>query len=89
MSKLKLRGKDLIDIGYPQNKSISIALDIMKQHYKKETKPKVLSLLKEVLDNAEMYIGHGMFGKISEALLEARKTEARMLNHAGSVYHFW
>ena len=46
MAKLKLRGKDLIDIGYPQNKSISIALDIMQKHYKKESKPKALDILR-------------------------------------------
>lgn len=80
MAKLKLRGRDLIDIGYPQNKSISIAMDIMHQHYKKEGKPKVLGLLKEVLDNPQEFTGHGTFGKIAEALLEAKKTEARMLN---------
>jgi tRNA-splicing ligase RtcB len=80
MAKLKLRGKDLIDIGYPQNKSISIALDVMQKHYKKESKPKALDLLKGVLNNPQMFIGHGMFGKIAEALLDAKKTEARALN---------
>ena len=49
MAKLKLRGRDLIDIGYPQNKSVSIALDIMQKHYKKESKPKALAMLMDVL----------------------------------------
>lgn len=80
MAKLKLRGRDLIDIGYPQNKSISIAMDIMNKEYKKEAKHKVLDLLREVLANPESFMGHGTFGKIAEALLEAKKTEARMLN---------
>jgi tRNA-splicing ligase RtcB len=80
MAKLKLRGKDLIDIGYPQNKSISIALDIVQKHYKKEPKNKVLGLLKGVVDNPDMFISHGMFGPIAMALLEAKKTEERLLN---------
>jgi tRNA-splicing ligase RtcB len=80
MAKLKLKGKDLIDIGYPQNKSISIALDVAQTHFKKETKQKVLGHLKEVVDNPELFVGHGMFGKIAETLLEAKKTEARALN---------
>lgn len=80
MAKLKLRGKDLIDIGYPQNKSISIAMDIMQKHFKKETKPKALAMLKEVLDDPSKFKGNSIFGKISEALLEAKKTEARKLN---------
>ncbi|WP_294821520.1 RtcB family protein [uncultured Flavobacterium sp.] len=80
MAKLKLRGKDLIDIGYPQNKSISIALDTMQKHFKKETKPNVLAMLKEVLDDPEKFKGNDTFGKISDALLEAKKAEARQLN---------
>ncbi|MEL1245119.1 RtcB family protein [Flavobacterium sp. DGU11] len=80
MAKLKLRGKDLIDIGYPQNKSISIAMDIMQKHFKKESKPKALAMLKEVLDDPEKYTADGTFGKIAEALQEAKKTEARQLN---------
>ncbi len=80
MAKLKLRGKDLIDIGYPQNKSVSIAIDIMQKHFKKESKPKALAMLKEVLENPEKFKGDGTFGKIAEALLDARKTESRQLN---------
>jgi tRNA-splicing ligase RtcB len=86
MAKLKLRGKDLIDIGYPQNKSVSIALDIAQKHYKKETKPRVLELLKEVAGNPELFVGHGMFGPIATALLEAKKTEDRLLNPTRAPY---
>lgn len=80
MAKLRLRGKDLIDIGYPQNKSISIAMEVMLKHYKRESKERVLVLLKEVLTDPEKYNGDGVFGKIAEALLGAKKTEARKLN---------
>lgn len=80
MAKLKLRGKDLIDIGYPQNKSISIAMEAMLKHYKRESKERVLVLLKQVLSDPENYKGDGEFGKIAEALLGAKKTELRKLN---------
>ena len=80
MGKLKLRGKDLIAIGYPQNKSITIAMELMLKYYKRETKERVLKLLKEVLDNPEHFKQDGTFGKIAEALTEAKKTEFRKLN---------
>lgn len=80
MAKLRLRGKDLIDIGYPQNTSISIAMEVMLRNYKRESKDKVLSLLKEVLLDPEKFKGDGMYGKIAEALMGAKKTEARKLN---------
>jgi tRNA-splicing ligase RtcB len=36
MSKLKLRGKDLRAIGYPEGPVISIAMNIMEKNYKHE-----------------------------------------------------
>lgn len=86
MAKLKLKGKDLIDIGFPQNKSISIALDVAQKNFKKETKPTVLEQFKKVLVNPQEFIAHGMFGKVAEALLEAKKTEARALNPTRAPY---
>lgn len=80
MAKLRLRGKDLIDIGYPQNKAISIAMEVMLKHHKRESKDRVLLLLKQVLADPEKYNGDGVFGKIAEALQGAKKTEARKLN---------
>ncbi|MXN92555.1 RtcB family protein [Flavobacterium sp. Sd200] len=79
MAKLKLRGNDLTDIGFPQNKSVSIALASMQKHYKRETKEKVLLLLKEVLKDPQKYMGNGVFGKIAEALVTNKKTEAQKL----------
>lgn len=80
MAKLRLRGKDLIAIGYPQNKAISIAMETMLKHHKRESKDRVLDLLKLVLADPEKYNGDGVFGKIAEALQSAKKTEARKLN---------
>ncbi|RYJ41444.1 RtcB family protein [Flavobacterium beibuense] len=80
MAKLKLRGKDLIDIGYPQNKSISIAIAAMLKHYKREPKEKVLRMLKEVLHAPEQFKQDGIFGKIAETLTDVKKTEFRKLN---------
>lgn len=86
MAKLRLRGNDLTAIGFPQNKSVTIALEAMKKHYKKETKEKVLVLLKEVLANPQQFMGDGVFGRIAEALAEAKKTEARKLKTTRSPF---
>ncbi|WP_459210315.1 RtcB family protein [Aquimarina rhabdastrellae] len=69
MAKLKLKGKDLINIGYPKGKAISIAIDTMLKHYKRERKDKVLQRLKTILKNPEKYVGDGYVGKIAEALV--------------------
>jgi len=79
MAKLKLRGNDLIQIGFPQTKALSIALAAMQKHYKRETKEKVQALLKEVLKDPQRFMGDRIFGKTAEALLSDRKTEPQKL----------
>jgi len=79
MAKLKLRGNDLIQIGFPQTKALSIALAAMQKHYKRETKEKVQALLKEVLKDPQAFMGDGIFGKTAEALLSDKKTEPQKL----------
>jgi tRNA-splicing ligase RtcB len=37
MAKLKLRGKDLRAIGYPEGPVISIAMNVMEKHFKFHT----------------------------------------------------
>ncbi|MFK7747058.1 MAG: RtcB family protein [Kordia sp.] len=80
MAKLKLRGKDLIEIGYPQKgKVISIAIDVMLRNFKRERKDKVLQRLKTILKNPEKYLGDGMVGRIAEELTTPVKVEAKQL----------
>jgi tRNA-splicing ligase RtcB (3'-phosphate/5'-hydroxy nucleic acid ligase) len=42
MGKLKLRGKDLRAIGYPEGPVISIAMNIMEKNYKFEKEDEVI-----------------------------------------------
>ena len=80
MAKLKLRGKDLIAIGYPQKgKVISIAIDAMLKNYRRERKDKVVQRLKSVLKNPKKYLGDGIFGKIAEELTAPVQIEAKQL----------
>ena len=68
MAKLKIRGKDLKKLGYPQGPAIGMAINVAHEHFKKEKKEKVLSLLQEVIDDQEGFAGHEIFGRIVEAL---------------------
>ena len=73
MAKLKIRGKDLKKIGYPEGPGIGMAINVAHEHFKKEKPIKVLSMLQEVLDNQESYIDHPVFGRIVEALMPKNK----------------
>lgn len=64
MAKLKLRGKDLIKLGYPEGPAIGMAINMMLKYYKRESKASVLNLLQDVLDNPEQYESDEALGRI-------------------------
>ncbi len=68
MAKLKIRGKDLKKLGYPQGPAIGMAINVVHQHFKKEKPERVLTMLQEVLDNQENFADHEYFGRIVTAL---------------------
>jgi len=80
MGNLKLKGKDILKIGYPNNQSVNIALEVMKRNFATKNIHHVKSLLKEILINPENFEKDLTFGQIAEALLSSKKTEKRMLN---------
>ncbi len=89
MAKLKLKGKDLINIGYPKGKIISITIDIMLKHFKKERKDKVLQRLKTILTTPEKYIEDEIVGRIAAMLVEPIKTAERELNMKRAPYEIF
>lgn len=79
MAKLKLRGKDLIALGYPEGKAIGLAINMMLRHYKRESKTAVLILLKDVLENPEEYESDEVLGRIAAALREPEQEEMKTI----------
>ena len=69
MSKLKLKGKELRAIGFPEGPVISIAMNIMEKNYKQQDKSEALQLLKQILAEPNKYFEDETYGKIAEALL--------------------
>ena len=79
MAKLKLRGKDLIKLGFPQGKVVGVAINKMLVHYRRKSKVWVLSELKSVLADPQAFVGDPIMGTIAEQLIEPRKTERQEL----------
>jgi tRNA-splicing ligase RtcB len=69
MAKLKLRGKDLRAIGYPEGPVISIAMNVMEKNYKFENEEVVMDLLKKVLASPVEYEGDAVLGLIAQQLI--------------------
>jgi len=75
MAKLKLQGKDLRKIGYPEDKVIGIAIDVMQKNYKHSTSEEALELLSNILANPEEYINDAVLNKIADCLVEKPESE--------------
>jgi tRNA-splicing ligase RtcB len=69
MAKLKLSGKQLRNIGYPQGPVISVAMNIMEKNFKHLAEDDALEILSSVLQSPNQYAQDGVLGKIAEALL--------------------
>lgn len=76
MSKLKLTGKELRKLGYPEGPVISIAMNIMEKNFKHLPKNDALEILGSVLQSPNQYAHDGQLNKIAEALLPKPKTSA-------------
>jgi tRNA-splicing ligase RtcB len=85
MAKLKLRGKDLRAIGYPEGPVISIAMQVMEKNYKFEKEEEVMNLLRSILASPMEYENDAILGLIAQQLLPGKtKTGAELaLNDEG------
>ncbi len=67
--KLKLTGKELRAIGYPEGPVISIAMNVMQKNYKHHTKDEAMEILKSVLASPLEYKNDAVLALIAEELL--------------------
>ncbi len=69
MAKLKLKGKDLRAIGYPEGPVISIAMNVMERHYKHHSAEQAIDILKEVLATPAEYAEDAILAPVAQQLL--------------------
>ena len=55
MAKLKLTGKELRAIGYPEGPVISLAMNIMEKDFKRLSKEDALEILSSILQSPNQY----------------------------------
>ena len=56
MRKLKLTGKQIRAIGYPEGPVVSVAMHTMCTQFKHHTEDKALEILKQILNAPENYL---------------------------------
>src|SRR5215207_10830197 len=74
MAKLKISGKQLRALGYPQGPVISIAMNTMERNFKHLSQEDALEILGSVLQSPNQHAHDGVLNKIAEALLPKPKT---------------
>jgi tRNA-splicing ligase RtcB (3'-phosphate/5'-hydroxy nucleic acid ligase) len=69
MAKLKLKGKDLRAIGYPEGPVISLAMNIMERNYKHHSTEQAIEILKAVLTTPADYAEDAILAPVAQQLL--------------------
>lgn len=89
MAKLKLKGKDLRNIGFPEGPVISVAMNIMEKAYKHSTLEEALDVLKPIVASPADYLNDAVLGKIAEGLMPkpVRNADVIPLNTNGISYN--
>lgn len=73
MGNLKLKGKDILKLGYPNNQSVNVALEVMKRNFATKNIHHVKSLLKEILLNPEDFEKISPSGKLQKPCFHPKK----------------
>ncbi len=74
MAKLKLRGKELIKLGYPEGPAIGMAINMMLKHHGKKSKEWALSVLEDLLERPEAYAEDEVLGRVVQELKKGEET---------------
>jgi len=88
MSKLKIQGKELRGIGYPEGPVISIAMHVMEKNFKHYAKERAMEILQQILANPIEYKNDVQLAPIAEQLLPKPSVDAAELSLNNSGIQF-
>ena len=75
VNKLKVTGKELRAIGYPEGPVISVAMNVMQKNYKHQKKEEVMELLQKILAAPVVYENDAVLGLIAKGLIKKPESE--------------
>lgn len=91
MSKLKISGKELRAIGYPEGPVISVAMNQVNKHFKHREREEVMEILKKVLEAPVEYTNDAVLAIIAEQLVPKPAAEGTdiSMNQTGIVFNIF
>ncbi|MEO1514122.1 MAG: RtcB family protein [Bacteroidota bacterium] len=75
MAKLKLRGKELIRLGFSEGPIVGQLIDLAKKHLKHEGKEAVLELFSQLREQPEDFLSHPFLADAAHILQPIEKTD--------------
>jgi tRNA-splicing ligase RtcB (3'-phosphate/5'-hydroxy nucleic acid ligase) len=75
MGKLKINGKELRAIGFPEGPVISVAMKVMEKHFKHHTKEEAFAVLRGVLQAPDDYANDEVLSTIAKQLIPKEPAE--------------
>ncbi|MBI5857870.1 MAG: RtcB family protein [Sphingobacteriales bacterium] len=88
MSKLKLTGKQIRTIGYPEGPVVSVAMHTMCTKFKYHTEDEALEILKQILNAPESYLDDEILKPIAEKLMPEPEAEGMNISLNASGIQF-
>ena len=88
MSKLKLTGKQIRAIGYPEGPVVSVAMHTMCTKFKHHSEEEALGILKQILNAPENYLDDEILNPIAEKLMPEPEAEGMNISLNASGIQF-
>ena len=73
MKRKMLSGKDLIKLGYPEGKTIGVAINTVLKYFRRSEKEEIYNMLTSVLKNPAEFDEDSIWSKVALALLPSEK----------------
>lgn len=73
MKRKILSGKDLVKLGFPEGKSIGLAINVVVRHYRRNTKEEILDAVSAVLKDPKAFINDTVWSGVALALTPSEK----------------
>lgn len=90
MSRLKITGKELRRIGYPEGPVISVAMNVMEKNFKHLPHEEAIKILSSILQSPNQYADDAILGNISKALIpkvDPTEGESISINEQGISFN--
>lgn len=75
MKRKILSGKDLIKLGYPEGRSIALAINVVVRHFRRSTREEIDTMLRSVLTDPKAFVADPLWSGVALALIPSERKQ--------------